>query len=159
MNVDRVFAGLVAVSIVGLTLATGPVGPIQVGTDSEELQNPGSGTATVEVVAEPGPVVLEPSNDGQDVLYLSVPETTVRATNVTGNPILSYAVALDEIGFATDTIRPLGQSKTGELQLAIDRRTFQQYEAENVTEAELTVTLRGNETVTVFERVAPVDRP
>jgi len=157
MSADRVVAGLVVAAILALTLATGPVGPIDIGTE-ESLENPGTGTATVEVVSEPGPVALEQSDAGQDVLHLSVPTTTVRTSNVTGNPLLSYAVSLEGAGFGTDTITPLGQSEEGTLELTIDRRTFQPYEVENVTEAQLTVTLRGDETVTVFERTVPVER-
>lgn len=159
MNADRVSVGFVAVCIVGLTLATGPAGPINIGTDTGGLDDPGTGTATVEVVSEPGAVTLEPSDDGQDVLHLSVPTMGVTAVNVTGNPILSYMISLEEIGYATDSVSFVGQGEEGERELSIDRRTFRSDEVENVTEAEISLTLRGEETVTIFEDVVPVNRP
>jgi hypothetical protein len=158
MRVDRVVAGVAVVCILGLTLATGPAGPLEVGTE-DGFEDPGSGTATVEVVSEPGTVALERSASGQDTLHLSVPTTTVAVSNVTGNPLLSYKLALDEIGFATDKITRLGQSGEGEFELEIDRRTFRSQEVANVTEAALTLTLRADGRVTLFERVVPVERP
>ena len=158
MRVDRVVAGVAVVCILGLTLATGPAGPLEIGTE-DGFEDPGSGTATVEVVSEPGTVALERSASGQDTLHLSVPTTTVAVSNVTGNPLLSYKLALDEIGFATDKITRLGQSGEGEFELEIDRRTFRSQEVANVTEAVLTLTLRADGRVTLFERVVPVERP
>jgi hypothetical protein len=158
MRVDRVVAGVAVVCILGLTLATGPAGPLEIGTE-DGFEDPGSGTATVEVVSEPGTVALERSASGQDTLHLSVPTTTVAVSNVTGNPLLSYKLALDEIGFATDKITRLGQSGEGEFELEIDRRTFRSQEVANVTEAALTLTLRADGRVTLFERVVPVERP
>jgi len=158
MRADRVAVGVAVVCILGLTLATGPAGPLEIGTESG-FEDPGSGTATVEVVSEPGGVAFERSESGQDVLHLSVPTATVAVSNVTGNPLLSYQIALDETGFATDRITPLGRSGDGEFDLEIDRRTFREREVANVTEAELTLTLRGDEQVTLFERVVPVERP
>ncbi|ERH09247.1 MAG: hypothetical protein J07HX64_01000 [halophilic archaeon J07HX64] len=158
MRVDRVAAGVAVVCILGLTLATGPVGPLEIGTESG-FEDPGTGTATVEVVSEPGTVALEQSEDGQDILYLSVSTARVTVSNVTGNPLLSYQIALDETGFATDKITSLGQTGEGEFELEIDRRTFRPQDVADVTEAELTLTLRGDEQVTLFEQVVPVERP
>lgn len=159
MSTDRVVAGAVVACIVGLTLATGPVGPIDIGTDSGGLEDPGTGSATVEVVSAPDEIALEPSNDGQELLHLSVPSTTISVSNVTGNPILTYTMNLDEIGLSTDTLRFLGQTEKREFELTKDRRTFQPHEVQNLTEAELSVTLRGENLKTVFERTIPVDRP
>ena len=108
MNAERVVA-VVVVCIAALTLATGPLGPLDIGTDSGSIEDPGTGSATVEVVSAPGAVELVPSDDGQELLHLSVPTTTVRTSNVTG--------------------------------------------------AELSVTLRGENQTTVFERTVPVERP
>jgi hypothetical protein len=158
MRVDRVAVGVAVVCILGLTLATGPAGPLEIGTE-DGFEDPGSGTATVEIVSEPGTVAFERSASGQDTLHLSVPTTSVAVSNITGNPLLSYQVALDEIGFATDKITSLGRSGKGEFELEIDRRTFRSQEIVNVTEAALTLTLRGDKQVTLFERVVPVERP
>jgi len=158
MSAERVVAGVV-VCIVGLTLATGPLGPLDVGTDSDELEAPGTGAATVEVVSEPGQVELEPSNDGQNLRHLSVPDTTVRVSNVTGNPILSYRVSLDGTGLSAQVLRFLGDSDGGELELDIDRRTYQPRKVENLTGAGLEVRLRGENVTTVFEQAVPVERP
>ena len=123
MRVDRAIVGVAVVCILGLTLATGPVGPLTVGTESG-FEDPGTGTATVEVVSEPGTVAFERSESGQDTLHLLVPTATVAVSNVTGNPLLSYEIALDKIGFATDMLTSLGQTEKEAFELEIDRRTF-----------------------------------
>jgi len=146
MRVDRVAVGVAVACILGLTLATGPAGLLNIGTESS-FEDPGSGTATVEVVSEPGTVAFERSASGQDTLHLSVLTTSVAVSNIAGDPLLSYQVALDEIGFATDKITPLDRSGEGEFELEIDRRTFRSQEVANVTEAALTLTLRGDEQV------------
>ena len=158
MNAEHAVAGVV-VCIVGLTLATGPLGPFDVGTDSGDLDAPGTGSATVEVVSAPGAVELVPSNDGQDLRHLSVPDTTVRVSNVTGNPVLSYRVSLDGTGLSTQVLRFLGGTDDGELELDIDRRTYQPHKLENLTGAGLEVRLRGENVTTVFEQAVPVERP
>lgn len=160
MSTDRIVAGLVVATIVALTLATGPVGPLDVETESDSggLDDPGSGTATVEILSEPDAVTMEASDDGQDLFYLSVPATTVRTSNVSGNPILSYTIALKGSGLSTDSLEFLGELDEGTLELTIDRRTYQSYEVENVTAAELGVTFRGEETETLLEKTVPVDR-
>jgi hypothetical protein len=142
MRVDRVAVGVAVACILGLTLATGPAGLLNIGTESS-FEDPGSGTATVEVVSEPGTVAFERSASGQDTLHLSVLTTSVAVSNIAGDPLLSYQVALDEIGFATDKITPLDRSAEGEF----DRRTFRSQEVASVTEAALTLTLRGDEQV------------
>lgn len=160
MNTDRVAVGLVVACIVGLTLATGPVGPLNIATESSEsLDSPGSGTAAVEVVSEPGAVSLEGSNDGQDLRYLSVPTTTVNASNITGNPIVSYSIVLTGSGLSTESLEFLGETGEGGLKLTIDRRTYQAHEVENVTGAELKVRVRGEQTETLLEKTVPVESP
>lgn len=157
MNAEHAVAGVV-VCIVGLTLATGPLGPLDIGTGGS-VENPGTGSATVEVVSEPGAVELVPSDDGQDLLYLSVPTTTVRLSNVTGNPALSYGLSLENSGLSIEALRFPSETGEGELELGIDRRTYQPRAVENVTGAELSVTLRGENETTVFERTVSVERP
>jgi hypothetical protein len=159
MRTDRVVVGVVAVCIVGLTLATGPVGLLDIGTSTGGLDDPGSGTATIEVLSEPDGVTLEPSDDGQNLLHLSVPATLVDVSNVTGNPILSYQVRLNGAGLSTDTIAFLGDQGPGELEMSFDRRTYQPYEVQNVTDADLTLRIRSAETETIFEKTVPVERP
>jgi hypothetical protein len=158
MNAERVVA-VVVVCIVGLTLATGPLGPLDIDADSGSIEDPGTGSATVEVVSAPGAVELVPSDDGQELLYLSVPTTTVRTSNVTGNPALSYRLSLTGTGLSIEALRFPAEAGEEELELVIDRRVYQPRAVENVTGAELSVTLRGENQTTVFERTVPVERP
>jgi hypothetical protein len=157
MTAERAVAGVV-VCIVGLTLATGPLGPLDIGTGNNS-PNLGSGTATVEVVSEPGVVELVPSDDGQNLLHLSAPTTTVRVSNVTGNPALSYRIRFADTGRSTEALQFLAETGEGNLGLTIDRRSYQPRAVENATEAQLSVTLRGENQTTVFERTVPVERP
>jgi hypothetical protein len=158
MNVGRIVVGGVAVCIVVVTLATGPVGPFGVPAP-ETIENPGTGTATVEVVEKPEQVTLEPTDDGQDLVRIVVPAVAVDISNVTGNPILTYTMRLDGTGLSSQELTFLGEGEPGRLVVRIERPPAQPNRVENATEADLSLTLSGSEDVTLFERTVPVERP
>lgn len=159
MRTDWAVVSAVAVCIVAVVLATGPVGLVDVGTQGPDGV-PGTGNATVEALSQPETVTLAPSNDGQDLLALEPPPVSVAVSNVSGNPLLSYVVALEELGTATDSVVLLGElgRSGGTVEATIDRQLFQPEAVANVTKAELTLRMRGDRTVTLFELTVPVER-
>lgn len=156
MRLDRAVVGGVAVCIVAVTLATGPVGPFGVPAPGT-IENPGTGTATVDVAEEPARVTLEPTDDGQEFVRIVVPEVSVTVSDITGNPILTYTMVLDETGLSSQEVTFLGQGEPGRLEIRIERPPVRPDRVENATEADLSLTLSGARNVTLFERTVPVE--
>lgn len=142
--------------ILALTLATGPVGPIEI-TEREGAENLGSGTVTAEMLDRPDRVTLEPTGDGQGLYQVHVPEVRVDILGVSGNPLLSYALSLDEIGFGTETVQLLGDAGDETVTMRIDTDPLQSHEVEQLSEAELTLRVRADVDRVLFEITVPIE--
>lgn len=142
--------------VLALTLATGPVGLIEI-TDREGAQNLGSGTVSATVLDEPDRITLEPTDDGQRLYTVSVPEIRVELSEVSGNPLLSYALSLDEIGFGTESVQLLEGASHQTVTMELSTDPLQQHEVEQLTEAGLTLRVRADSDRVLFEKTVPVE--
>jgi len=142
--------------VVAVTVATGPVGLLAVpepGTDGAL----GTGNATVSVVSAPEDVRIEGGEYGTDTLNLRVSEAVLDVDSVSGNPLLTYAIDIDELGYSRSSVHVLGPAQEGRIRVGIDRATF---EASEITadryEGRLRLVLRGNETRTIYSEPVTV---
>jgi hypothetical protein len=136
---------LAAVSLILLvTAATGtPLWTVpEMGANQAPL---GQGTASVSVVSMPDTATLDPGRQGGDVYYLRVPDATVEISQLRGNPILTYSIDIDGLGYSTSSVNALATTGEGQASLSIsdvalegDRLTQDRYEGE------LRLVLRGD---------------
>jgi hypothetical protein len=151
MDADQAVVYAVAACIVVLTLATGPVGLLELPESSGVLtNNPGTGNATVELVSEPDTVTLRAGE--QDVWVLETPDVVVNVSNVRGNPLVSYAVIVEGTGFSTSSATPLGGQGSGRVELGIAPAQLDAESARNATGAEVRLVVRGDTRQTLLER-------
>lgn len=116
----------VMAAIVVLALATGPfVGLLSVPEGGFGSQGaPGSGTANVTVVSTPERATLEAGQYG-DVYYLTVPESVVAVSNVTGAPYLTLSVDVDDIWISRTTIHSLTPGQSGDYRVSVGRASLE----------------------------------
>lgn len=114
MQPDRVGVMATAAIVVVLALATGPlVGVLAVPKGGlGGGATPGSGSADVAVVSAPDGAVLEAGEYGE-LHYLTVPATTVSVSNVSGAPLLTASLDIDEIGWSRSSVFRLSPSNDG----------------------------------------------
>lgn len=96
--------------------------------------DPGTGTASVEVLSGPEVATLEPETYG-DVHYLRIPDATVDVSSVSGAPLLTLSLDIPELGFQRSTVftiarggqrtRSYGVSRVAIESNRIDRRTYE----------------------------------
>ncbi|WP_340100243.1 hypothetical protein [Salinibaculum salinum] len=140
---------LLATAATGTPLWTVP----EAGADQAPL---GQGSASVSVVSMPDTATLDPGRQGGDVYYLRVPDATVDVSQLRGNPILTYSIDIDGLGYSTSSVNALANTGEGQTSLSIsdvaleeDRLTQDRYEGE------LRLVLRGDgeETVVYSEPI------
>ena len=145
MDVTRATVAGTAAVILLVTVATAtpfvsvPAGGF--GADS-----PGEGTAMVTVVSAPDHVRLDPGRQGGGVYYLRVPDATIEVERLHGNPILSYSVSIDELGYKRSAVHLLGRAGEGRLSLSLADDTIDGDRLEHDTyEAQVELVVRGSE--------------
>lgn len=114
----------------------------------------GQGTASVSVVSAPERATLEPGRQGGGVYYLRVPDTEVTVTQLRGNPILTYTIDVDQLGYSRSSVLGLAETGGGQVRLSLaqdamdgDQLTRESYDGE------LRLVLRGNgEKTVVYEK-------
>lgn len=138
MGLSRQIGYAVAVTIVLVTLATGPLSAIQVpegGLAGQESLGEGNATITVEQFPERATLT---EREYEDLYYLETPDTTVRYSNVSGAPILVYSVSVEEIGFSRGQTYVVTPEKDGHHRLSVGRETM---DANRIEQQEYTGTL------------------
>jgi hypothetical protein len=139
MDPTRTVVYVIAGCILALTLATGPVGVIQIQTPFEQMAAPGSGNASVTVESAPDSATIRGTSTGQNLRYLEVPPASISIASLDGNPTLTYSITIDELGHASNELYYLERVGEGRTQLAIDRASF---EAGRITNESYRGTLR-----------------
>lgn len=163
MNPDRLAVLGTAVGIVVLTLATGPhVGLLTVPEGGFGAgETPGSGHADVTVVSVPDRGELAAGEYG-DVHYLTVPDPTVRVSNVSGGPYVTLSVEVDGIWVSRTTVHTLRPGYAGPRNLSLGRAAIEEVSVQNETlDGHLRITLyddRGSTTVHEEQIVVEVTR-
>lgn len=116
----------------------------------------GEGTATVSVVSAPEKATLEPGRQGGGVYYLRVSNIEVNVTNLRGNPVLTYSISVDELGYSRSSVNGLAGVGEGRAQLTIEPKAFDAKElTQKRYDGELRLVLRGdgNEEVVYNESI------
>ncbi|WP_254543748.1 hypothetical protein [Halomarina pelagica] len=145
----RVTVGIVVATL----LLSGPHGVVDLTPERGSGFGSGEGAASVRDVALPDAATLERGRYGADAYALSVPPARATVRDVTGRPILVYAVSVPDLGYSRVTLRSLDATTTGRVELALARDAFAPDRIDRATyEAELSLTLRSGEEVTVLRR-------
>lgn len=113
------------------------------GSDQAQL---GQGTADVSVQSVPDTATIDPGRQGGDVYYLRVPNARIAVSQLRGNPILTYSLRIDEIGYSTSSVNGLAGVGAGTAAVSIEqvpldgtRLTQDRYDGE------LRLVLRGDD--------------
>ncbi len=122
MDVGRVSVIAVAVIIGLVTVATGPiVGAIQVPEPGlEGYSQIGGGSANVTVVDAPSQARLA-EGGYSDLRYLTVPDTELEISNVTGSPLLVYSLDIDDLGYSRSSTHVITSRTEGPYSLSLER--------------------------------------
>lgn len=149
MDQFRVVGTAVAI-VVLVTAATGPLGPLAI-PEEQSTQSLGEGNATVVVQSVPDRIPLERGRYGNDEYHLRVPDAEVTVSNLTGNPILNYNLAISELGTSQSSLHFLGEAGEGQMRVGMRERTLAAPEIEQDSyEARLKLVLRANDTERVL---------
>lgn len=124
-------------------------GPLVAGVDLSPTPDSGpppqTGNATVEVLDTPDTARLEKGSFGADAPYtLTVPDATVRLSNVTGGPLLVYKLRIPELGYTRGTTLFLDSSSTGTRSVELEQTTVDKDLSEDRYRGELLLLLRGD---------------
>ena len=142
--------------VVLVTAATGPVGLIAIPEAGAEGAL-GTGSAAVSVVSSPDTVRIDRGEYGTDTFNLRVPDTVLDVESVDGSPILTYAIAIDELGYSRSSVHVLSSDREGTIRVGIEGDTFESGElTADRYDAQLRLVLRGNETRTVYSKPVTV---
>lgn len=148
MRLDRAAAYGCAAVIVLLALTTGPhVGLYSVPAGGMGGNGPalGSGSADVTVLEAPERAELEAGEYG-DVHYLSVPPVSVRTANVTGAPLLTASIGVDDLGFSRSSVFTLQPGDRQTREITTDRVALENETIERSTyDAHLQLVVRDDE--------------
>jgi len=89
--------------------------------------NPGVGSLDVSVVHVPDDgYYLQKGEFGTGVYYLNVPEAVVNIDSVEGEPLLTYKIKIDSLGYSRPTVHFLNGSEEGRMNLSIQRDSVDQ---------------------------------
>jgi len=124
MDATRGFVLAVAATVVAVPVVMGPFGPVDVPQQRFVGGPPGEGSATVTLVSPPGQPTIAPGRQGGETYYLRIPDVAVRATDVQGNPILSYSLDIEALGYSRSSVHFLGSSGDGDRTISMARDTL-----------------------------------
>ncbi len=146
MDTVRSVVLAVAGVIVLVAVATGPLGVLTVPSGQSE-QAPGTGNATVRVVSTPDQPTIEPGQQGGDVYYLSVPDAGLEVSDLHGNPVLTYSITVEELGYTRSSVFFLGQQGEGTRTVSLERSTLEENRLDADTyRAQVELVVRANDT-------------
>ncbi|WP_302082448.1 hypothetical protein [Salinibaculum rarum] len=145
---------VVVFAAVGLmVLATAATGtPLWTVPDRGGDQGPlGQGTAEVTVVSMPDTATLDPGRQGGNVYYLRVPSATVDISQLRGNPIVTYSISIEGLGYGTSAVNGLERMGEGQANFSIESAALEGERISNGSyEGELRLVLRGDNGETVL---------
>lgn len=126
MRPDRLAVFSTVCLLVLVTLATGPqLGLLSVPEGGlGGADDPGTGSADLEVVSAPERATLEADEFG-DVHHLTVPETTVAVSNVTGAPLLTLSVDLPDLGYRRSSVFAIPSRQGPTQSYAVERAALE----------------------------------
>lgn len=122
MNRERAVLVVTMGLLLGVTLASGPL--VGVSLTASESFDPGSGTIEASVAGTPETVTLQRASHGGGVYHLRADPIAVRVTSVTGQPSLTYELAVPALGHTTSSITFLDGDAEGAVRLAFDPSTL-----------------------------------
>ena len=105
----------------------------------------GSGSASVSVVSAPENATLDPGRQGGDVYYLNVPDSEVQISQLRGNPLLTYTIDIDGLGYSRSSVTGLAPVGEGAASLSLSQDTLNAGRLEqDQYDATLRIVLRGD---------------
>lgn len=142
--------GAVAV-ILGATVASGPaVGLVDLTTRRFDGATLGQGNLTVDRVDAPATARLDRGLRSRSY-YLKVPDARIRVAAVTGQPLVSYRIAVPAMGYSRATTHFLGPGDEGWVTLSLRQDTFPPERVDRSSyDAVLSVVVRANDTEDVL---------
>ncbi|MFB6297922.1 MAG: hypothetical protein ABEH56_05320 [Salinirussus sp.] len=161
MDTSRVAVYATVAVVLVVTLATGPIGPIEVPAADRGIEGdlPGTGNATVTVISTPETLRLVRGVSGTDVYYLRAPPTVLSVESVQGRPILTYKIDIDGLGYQQNVARFLNASREGRVRFEVNRGgplEAGQVEAGRY-DGRIRLILRGEQQRTVYETRVSVE--
>jgi hypothetical protein len=140
MRTERAAVATAVAVVVITTLASGPlVGAVDLtGDERFDASAIGSGQATVTDVTFPDGATIEAGGFGTDAYYLRVPPANAVVTNVSGRPMLTYGIAIEELGFTRSSVHFVGERQAEAIELTISDEAF---EPERITRSHYDATL------------------
>lgn len=147
MDLDRLVVGTVVLTIITVSLLSGPLvaGVDLTPTSESDGPAPQTGNATVDIVSVPETTRLEKGAFKSDAPYtLIVPDATVRLSEVTGGPFLVYKIRIPELGYTRGTTHFLDSSMSGQRSLELDQTTLDKEFSQEAYRGEILLLLRGD---------------
>lgn len=123
MNRERVVLVATVGLLLGVTFASGPL--VGVSLTEPESFAPGSGSIEASVAATPETATLERASHGGGVYYLRADPIDVRVADVTGQPSLTYELAVPELGHTSASVTFLDEESQGTVRLEFDPSTLE----------------------------------
>ncbi len=146
---------LTVLVIAGVSVISGPLGPVDLTTasDCDEDVFVGDGSATVITESVPTEATISNSAFGAAVWRLDMPPARVAVADVQGRPTVSFRVHLHGLERTVGTTTVLSRCTTGAVALSLPRSTFEP-DAVNQERYRGTVTIvyRGTANGTDVER-------
>ena len=122
MNRERAVLVATMGILLGVTLASGPLVGVSL-TESRSF-DPGSGAIEASVAETPETATLQRASHGGGVYHLRADPIAVDVTRVTGQPSLTYELAVPALGHTASSITFLDGDAEGAVRLEFDPSTL-----------------------------------
>ena len=153
MPIQRSLSALTVGAILVSSLLSGPLVDVIDLSPSEPRAAPGEGSADIGVVSVPDGGVLAPTGYTDTGYVLSLPPATVRASNLSGNPMVIYKLRVREVGYVASTTHFFGGEPEGHQTLTLEGAVLNRTSLPRETyRGELLVIKRVHERDTVLYR-------
>lgn len=123
MNRERIVLVATVGLLLGVTFASGPLVGVSL-TEAESFA-PGTGSIEASVGAPPETATLQRASHGGGVYYLRADPIDVEVANVTGQPSLTYELAVSELGHASTSVTFLDGDTAGAVRLEFEPSTVE----------------------------------
>ena len=123
MNRERAVLVATMGILLGVTVASGPLVGVSL-TESKSFA-PGSGSVEATVTETPETATLQRANHGGGVYLLRAAPIAIEVTSVTGQPSLTYEIAVPALGHTTASITFLEADAAGAVRLEFDPSTLE----------------------------------
>lgn len=124
MSVPTHIPAVTALVLVGLALASGPIVGLSVTAEAGSGLDAGTGSIDATVAETPDIVWIDRGDYGADVAHLEAPPVRLRVSDVSGQPIVGYELAIDTLDYSRTTQWVFDPSLTGNQKVRLRRATL-----------------------------------